>query len=252
MTEEHSSRPATDEIEIIGSESACSYLPNRSSQMIFRIALSLTSTRYEELLSRGWRRFGRTLFRPQCSGCVQCRSLRVDIAEFKATKSQRRVSRKNAAIDLTVGPTTVTEEHLALYNEYHRDMHHRRQWPMREITADDYHESFVDGNFPFAYEFQYRLQGKLVALGIVDMTGSVMSSIYFIHSPSIRAQSPGTMSVIREIEQGQRTGHRLLYMGYYIRECGSMSYKNRFAPHELLAEYVPDDAVPNWVQPDSF
>ncbi|MCP4508343.1 MAG: hypothetical protein GY826_18370, partial [Fuerstiella sp.] len=85
MTEEHSSRPATDEIEIIGSESACSYLPNRSSQMIFRIALSLTSTRYEELLSRGWRRFGRTLFRPQCSGCVQC------MPTFLPTNSQTQM-----------------------------------------------------------------------------------------------------------------------------------------------------------------
>ena len=217
--------------------------------MIYRIALSLTSARYEELLSRGWRRFGRTLFRPQCAACVECQSLRIDIAAFKPTKSQRQARNRNAAIELSVGPVTVSEEHVALYNAYHRDMHERRQWPVRQITAEDYHESFVDGNFPFAREFQYRLHGELVAVGIVDMTGTVMSSIYFIHAPAIRQQSPGTMSVLREVEEGRQTGHRLLYMGYYIRDCGSMSYKKRFAPHQLLADYVPDDVEPDWVFP---
>ena len=218
--------------------------------MIYRIALSLTSARYEQLLSRGWRRFGRTLFRPKCNGCVECQSLRLDIPAFKPTKSQRKARNRNAAIELTVGPVTVTEEHVALYNAYHRDMHRRRQWPMREITEDDYYESFVDGDFPFAHEFQYRLRGKLVALGVVDMTGAVMSSIYFIHDPAIRDKSPGTMSVLREVDEGRRTGHGLLYMGYYIRDCGSMSYKNRFVPHQLLADYVPDDVKPDWVRFD--
>ena len=249
MTRQNTSRRSADELEILGSESACSYLPNRSSRMIYRIALSLTVARYEELLSRGWRRFGRTLFRPQCDGCVECRSLRVDIAEFRPTKSQRRARKRNAHFDLTVGPVMVTDEHVALYNVYHRDMHERRQWPMREITAEDYHESFVDGDFPFAREFQYRLLGELVALGVVDMTGNVMSSIYFIHHPSIRDLAPGTMSILRELEEGRQTGHSLLYMGYYIRECGSMNYKSRFSPHQLLAEYVPDEVEPNWIFP---
>lgn len=249
MTRENSSRRAADEIELLGSECACSYLPNRNSRMIYRIALSLTGARYEQLLSRGWRRFGRTLFRPQCEGCVECRSLRLDIAGFTPTKSQRRTRKRNALIDLTVGPVTVTDEHVALYNAYHRDMHVRRHWPMSEITAEDYHESFVDGSFPFAREFQYRLHGKLVGLGIVDMTGNVMSSIYFIHDPSIRKLSPGTMSILHEVEEGRRTGHSLLYMGYYVRDCGSMNYKNRFVPHQLLAEYVPDEVQPDWRMP---
>ncbi|MCP4784990.1 MAG: arginyltransferase [Fuerstiella sp.] len=250
MTRENRSNRTADEIELLGSESACSYLPNRNSRMIYRIALSLTSARYDHLLSRGWRRFGRTLFRPQCDRCVECQSLRIDIAAFKPTKSQRQARNRNAAIDLTVGPVTVTEEHVALYNAYHRDMHERRQWPIREITEEDYHESFVDGNFPFAREFQYRLHGELLAVGIVDMTGTAMSSIYFIHDPAIRHKAPGTMSVLREVEEGRRTGHSLLYMGYYIRDCGSMSYKNRYAPHQLLAEYVQDDVEPDWGMPD--
>ncbi|MCA9051472.1 MAG: hypothetical protein KDA89_22190, partial [Planctomycetaceae bacterium] len=87
---------------------------------------------------------------------------------------------------------------------------------------------------------------RLMALGIVDMTGTVMSSVYFIHHPDIRDDAPGTMSVLKEIETGRQTGHRWLYMGYYIRDCGSMNYKNRFHPHQLLRTWVDDNESPPW------
>ncbi|MGB4741785.1 MAG: arginyl-tRNA--protein transferase, partial [Fuerstiella sp.] len=129
------------------------------------------------------------------------------------------------------------------------DMHERRNWPYRQIDVPQYHESFIEGEFSFSREFQYRRNNKLVALGIVDMTGSVMSSIYFFHAPEYRENALGTMSVLREIETGQQSGHQWLYMGYYISECGSMNYKNRFEPHEILDEYVTDDLPAVWNDP---
>lgn len=217
--------------------------------MQYRLAMSLSSERYEHLLERGWRRFGRTLFRPRCKRCDECRSLRVDIAAFAPTKSQRRIARKNAAIELQIQRPTITTEHIQLYNEYHADMHDRRGWPFRKISDDEYFESFVDGEFEFSREFQYRRDGKLIALGIVDMTSRVMSSIYFVYAPSLRDSSPGTMSVLRELEEGTQTGHKWLYMGYYIRDCGSMNYKNRFHPHQILNEYVDDHQPAEWAVP---
>lgn len=245
------SPPPSDELDLTGGVSPCSYLADRQSQMQYRIAMSLSTARYEHLLERGWRRFGRTLFRPICSSCRECRSLRVDIASFQPTKSQRRAARRNANVLLSVREPTVSDEHIRLYNDYHLDMHHRRQWPYREITRDQYFESFLDGRFPFSREFQYRLNGELIALGIVDMTGNVMSSIYFIHLPELRNSALGTMSVLREIEQGQLTGHQWLYMGYYIRDCGSMNYKNRYHPHQLLAAYTADGERAEWLSADA-
>ncbi|MEQ9410188.1 MAG: arginyltransferase [Fuerstiella sp.] len=239
-----------NELEILGSESDCSYLAGRRSRMHYRLALSLSASRYEHLLERGWRRFGRTLFRPICGTCRECRGLRIDIAAFRPSKSQRRARNRNAELQLTVQAPTVTDEHIALYNAYHRDMSRRRDWPYHEMTRDHYEESFLDGEFSFSREFQYRLNDRLVALGIVDMTGQAMSSIYFIHDPSLRDQSPGTMSVLREVEVGQKTGHRWLYMGYYIRDCPSMNYKNRFQPHQILNNYVADDEPAVWQPPE--
>ncbi|MEZ6129064.1 MAG: arginyltransferase [Planctomycetaceae bacterium] len=238
------------ELDMTGSVSECSYLPGRMSRMQYRLALSLTPERYEHLLERGWRRFGRTLFRPMCAACSECRSLRIDATAFQPTRSQRRTRNRNDDIQLHVGPPTATSEHLDLYNVYHLDMHERRRWPFREICRDQYFESFMDGEFPFAREFQYRLNDRLVAVGLVDMTDRVMSSIYFYHHPELRERSLGTFSVLRELALAQETGRHWLYMGYYIRDCISMNYKNRFAPHQFLQQYVADDEPAIWQVPE--
>ena len=237
------------ELEFVGEESSCSYLDGRSSLMRYRIAMSLTEQRYEALLERGWRRFGRTLFRPECRTCNECQSLRVDIAGFKPSRSQRKAYNRNSDIELAVQRPTITAEHIELYNAYHLDMQRRRDWPFREIDIPQYHEAFIEGGFSFAREFQYRHNGRLIALGIVDMTGNVMSSIYFFHAPEYRDQALGTMSVLREIETGLQTDHKWLYLGYYIRDCGSMNYKNRFEPHQILSDYVADSEQVVWDYP---
>jgi arginyl-tRNA--protein-N-Asp/Glu arginylyltransferase len=239
------------EIEVKGNEHDCSYLPGRVARMDYRLAFRLSETRYEHLLQRGWRRFGRTLFRPCCAHCQECRGLRIELSAFRATRSQRRCRKRNSDIQLTIRRPGVTPEHLALHDAYHRDMHKRRNWPFQPITQDDYIQSFLEGNFPFAREYQYRLNGRMVALGLVDMTQSSMSSIYFIHDPELRPRGPGTYSLLCEIEEGLRTGRRWLYLGYFIRDCPSMNYKIRFGPNQLLSAFAADHEPANWISPES-
>ncbi|MEZ6122777.1 MAG: arginyltransferase [Planctomycetaceae bacterium] len=246
MSGSSSQIPPGRELDMMGAESSCSYLPGRTSRMQYRLAISLSAERYEHLLERGWRRFGRTLFRPMCPACSECRSLRIEAARFRPSRSQRRNLSRNTDLTVEIVPASVTTEHLSLYNRYHADMMLRRQWPERSITADEYYESFLDGEFPFSFEFRYRLDGKLVGLGIVDITGRSMSSIYFIHDPQHRDRALGTFSILTELQYAASTGHDWLYMGYYIRDCGSMNYKNRFHPHQLLTAYVDDNAPADW------
>jgi arginine-tRNA-protein transferase len=242
------------ELEIPGAPGACSYLPGQTAHMVYRIAYGLKTPRYEHLLERGWRRFGRTLFRPSCPSCCACRSLRVGIREFRPSKSQRRCLNANRQLELVIGQPTVTREHLVLYNRYHADMHQRRGWAFREIDEANYSESFLDGKFPFSREFQYRLNGELVGLGIVDVTPAVMSSVYFFHDPDLRSRGLGTFSLLNELLDGSTAGRKWLYLGYYIRDCQSMNYKNHFRPHQVLETYCSDAETPDWrwaTDPDS-
>jgi len=235
------------EIDIGGQEYDCSYLPDRRACMHYRLAIRLTEARYEQLLERGWRRFGRTVFRPVCSACSECRSIRVNLSEFRPSKSQRRCRNRNSDIQVSIHRPTVTTEHLDLYNDYHRDMHQRRQWPYREITQSEYVQSFLEGQFSFSREFQYRLDRRLVAVGLVDITRTAMSSIYFVHSADLRSRGLGTYSLLHEIGEGRRSRRRWLYLGYYIQDCPSMNYKNRFHPCEILDSYVSDDEPATWL-----
>ena len=200
------------ELEIEGTASPCSYLPGKTARMIYRIAYDLSETRYEQLLSRGWRRFGRTLFRPVCAACRECRSLRVRLPDFVPNKNQRRCLTRNAGLTLTIQQPTVSDEHISLYNQYHLDMHHRRQWPCREITKDHYCESFLEGHFEFAREFQYRDNGRLIGLGLVDVTASAMSSIYFFLQSGISRWRPGN---IFNSERDRRWTHKRTLMALH-------------------------------------
>lgn len=235
---------------LAGTESDCSYLPGRPSLMEYRWARFLTEERYRHLLERGWRRFGRTLFRPMCGGCHECQSLRVDVDAFRASKSQRRIRNRNSDVSFEVGPVTVTAEHLDLYNAYHLDMHERRGWPFRVITPEDYADSFLEGDFGFNREFQYKQNGRLVAVGLVDHAMDVMSSLYFYHAPDLRENGLGVFSVLCELEYALQHNVRWLYMGYYIRDCGSMNYKNRYQPHQILTRYGKLDESVEWIAPD--
>lgn len=215
--------------------------------MEYRVVDDFSAAQLEHLLERGWRRFGRIAFRPKCRTCRECQSLRVVLSDFRHSKSQRRVLRRMADLDVAIVPPQLTIEHIDLYNRYHLDMHRRRGWPYREITPEGYFESFLDGEFSFCREFQYRLRDQMIAVGIVDMTQNVMSSAYFFHDPDFRHTSPGTWSVLHEIEAGVATGRQWLYMGYYIRDCVSMNYKNRFRPFQTLDAYVNDDSPAVWI-----
>jgi len=140
----------------------------------------------------------------------------------------------------------VTDEHIALFNAYHQDMTGRRQWPDNATSFQNYYESFIGGQNEFAWEFQYRNDGRLIGVGIVDVMNEGLSSAYFYHDPEWRTLSPGTFSILTEIEWAKARSLRYSYLGYWIHENQSMNYKARFTPHEILDACVDTDEQPVW------
>lgn len=227
----------------------CSYLPDETWSLDYRLVGGLADRDYQELLRRGWRRHGQYFFRPACPRCTKCRSLRVLVGRFSPSKSERRVLRRNEGIRVVVRAPTITNEHLRIFNAYHADMHRRRGWPSRTETAEEYYDAFLSGRYGFAREFLYLRGTQLLGVGLVDVVPHGLSSVYFYHDPEWRDDSPGTFSALQEIRYAQETARAYLYMGYWIAECQSMSYKNRFRPHEILERYPDDREQPVWSEP---
>lgn len=89
-----------------------------------------------------------------------------------------------------------------------------------------------------SFHHQYRVDGRLVAVGVVDVLPKCLSSKYFFWEPSFAWASLGKLGALREIEWVKNASKtcaslRHYYLGYYIHECPKMRYKAEYRPSEL-------------------
>src|SRR4051812_45073184 len=109
-------------------EEPCPYLTNLEATTDYRILTDVTPEEHEEMIIRGWRRFGMQYFRPKCAGCMECVSLRVPVATFQPTKSQRRAWRKSEHLRVKIGPPQANEQRVELFHAWHAMREETRGW----------------------------------------------------------------------------------------------------------------------------
>jgi arginine-tRNA-protein transferase len=85
-----------------------------------------------------------------------------------------------------------------------------------------------------SYHQCYRLDGKLVAIGVLDLLPDCVSSVYFLYHESIHKFSPGKLGALYEIALAAEEGYRWWYPGFYIHSCPKMRYKLDYLPQEIL------------------
>ncbi|KAM8923827.1 arginyl-tRNA--protein transferase 1 [Pelodytes ibericus] len=90
-----------------------------------------------------------------------------------------------------------------------------------------------------SFHQQYWLDGKIIAVGVIDILPHGVSSVYFYYDPDCSFLSPGVYSALREIEftrdlHKQAADLCHYYMGFYIHTCPKMRYKGQYKPSYLL------------------
>ena len=91
-----------------------------------------------------------------------------------------------------------------------------------------------------SYHQQYRIDGKLVAVGVFDILPKCLSSVYLFYDPDYYFLNLGVYSALRELELtrklflGDPETFKYYYMGYYIHSCQKMRYKGEYYPSFLL------------------
>ena len=91
-----------------------------------------------------------------------------------------------------------------------------------------------------SYHMYHRIDSKLVAVGVIDITNTVVSSVYFFYDPSLKFINLGMIGALKEIEYIKMVQSKFdkelkyYYMGYYIQDCQKMVYKGTYEPSELL------------------
>ncbi len=212
----------------------CEYLPGETWQLEYEEVEEITSAEYHERLKAGWRRFGHSLFRPQCPSCRACQSLRILAADFKPTAAQRRVGRKNRTTRLVRSSPTLDQDKLDLTFKYHKFQEAHKGWTEHE-RGDPYQYFATFLHNPFrTEEWQYYIDDRLAGVGYTDVLPDGLSAIYFYYDPDFRSLSPGTWNILSTIARARELELPYVYLGYYVRGSASMEYKAKFHPHEVL------------------
>ncbi|OJT10222.1 Arginyl-tRNA--protein transferase 1 [Trametes pubescens] len=177
---------------------------------------------------------------------------------------------------VTFEPPSYTEEKFALYSRYQQEIHHEA-WERQPSgfkrflvhsplarEAIEYPSGRPD-HLPAeygTYHQLYRLDGKLVAFGVIDVLPRCVLSVYFMWEKEWEKFSLGKLSVlreaalVREMHEAGVMGMKYLYMGeyfahplfrertksilailvtgFYVHSCRKMLYKGDYAPSYLV------------------
>ena len=212
-----------------GEAHACPYLPGLTARDEFIHAARLNSRIYQEMMDHGFRRSGRAIYRPACDGCRMCVPLRVPVSRFRPSRSQRRVLRRNSDVSVETQSPSCTDEKWKIYVAYLRFQHDGAMSERRE----DF-EQFLYDSPTETVEMVYRESGRVMGVGIVDRCPDCLSSVYFYFDPNEARRSLGVFSTLMELSACWEWNLPYWYAGYYVRDCGRMSYKANFQPYELL------------------
>lgn len=233
---------------VVETPHACAYLPAEQASLEVRLMLDVTPTEMDALLERGWRRFGPIYFRPACTACRECVSLRVSSTRFAPTKSQRRAARACAKLRRVVGSPRVDDERIALHASWHANREDMRGWEPNAQTRERYALEFAFSH-PCAREAAFyddAAGGRLVGVGLFDETPRALSAAFFFHDPDYARFSLGTANVLGLLADARATERPYVYLGFRVAGCASLRYKAAFRPHELLTTRPGLHETPDW------
>lgn len=211
-------------------EHACAYRPGRTAQNRALLARGMPGELYHRFMDAGFRRSGRLIYQPICAGCRACVPIRVPVASFAPSKSQRRTWRRNADLSIAIDPPAFDTEAFDLYRRYVSGWHGGEQGS----GPEDYRSFLIDSPVETLL-FRYRdPSGRLLAVGVCDVCESSLSSVYFFFDPTDARRGLGTYGALCEIDYARRTGIPCYYLGYWVERCATMDYKSAYRPHQLL------------------
>ncbi|KAI9792409.1 MAG: Arginyl-tRNA--protein transferase 1 [Peltula sp. TS41687] len=147
--------------------------------------------------------------------------------------------------EVTLESNEFTQEKFALFEKYQQIVHHEAPSVNTPVVFKQFccesplipttilGENGVVQKIGSFHQC-YRLDGKLIAVGVVDLLPQCVSAVYFMYTEDVQQWNLGKVGTMREILLAIEGSYRYYYMGYYIPSCAKMLYKANYAPQSVL------------------
>lgn len=225
----------------------CGYCNSSDSVSFYLFQEKLEQEEYLHLLWRGWRRSGCLLYKPiMHKTCCPAYPIRLNVEKFKISKQFRQCANKmlkylglnsvfkdlnsfcdeiksSSRFKAILEPSSVTTSKYNLFEKYQSVIHNDK------TTKQGFYRFLVKAPFE-SFHLCYYLDEELVAVSVLDLLQSSISSVYFYYNPDYSFLSLGKFSALFEIQMVK--GYYI--MGYYIHNCVKMSYKAQLHGSELM------------------
>ncbi len=223
----------------VTSPAPCPYLPGRTERKVFTELKGPNADALNEALGRiGFRRSQTVAYRPSCSNCRACVSVRVAAFDFKPSGTQKRNLKRNADLVAIECRPWATNEQFELLRRYLGARH-----PGGGMAAMD-EVDFADmvEHTPVTSSIvEYRElgpdgePGRLVGACLTDRQSDGYSMIYSFYEPDETERSGlGNFIILDHIRRAAESGLPYVYLGYWVEGSARMQYKVRYRPLEQL------------------
>ncbi len=213
----------------------CPYLAGRMERKLFTALQGDNSQKLNDSLSKqGFRRSQNVLYRPSCADCAACLSARINVAEFKPTKSQRRTIKRNANLERRATSAWATEEQYDLFRRYLETRH--ADGGMADMDAFEFAAMIEETPIRTrVVEYADRDTGALVAVCLTDVLDDGVSMVYSFYDPAMGKNSLGTYVILDHVDIAKEAGLPSVYLGYWVPGSSKMDYKASFSGLEVYA-----------------
>jgi arginine-tRNA-protein transferase len=212
----------------------CPYLEGQKETKAITILEGDTAyVTHKFLLEKGFRRSQNFAYKPICENCNACISVRIEVDEFIANKTQKRVLKKGEHLIRRITPPVLTDEQFNLFSSYVLTRHGEHD--MANMSYPDV-RYMVEETSVNTRVIEYRTVDNNILVGwtISDFIDNGISMVYSVYDVNETARSPGIYAILDHINMAKKLQNKYIYLGYWVKNSVKMAYKGNFDALELF------------------